>query len=76
MGDTPRRNEVSEESGKILVDEKQYEAQRAALREVRGLLDRIEAEEKKGRKLQRAVFVVVAALLALGALYFAQLLAR
>ena len=60
----------------ILVEEEQREAERAALRNVRGLLDRIEAEEEKGRKLRRAVFVVAAVLLALGALYFVQLLGR
>jgi uncharacterized membrane protein YqjE len=60
----------------VLVDEEQREAERAALRNVRGLLDRIEAEEEKGRKLQRAVLVAVAVLLALGALYFVQLLGR
>jgi hypothetical protein len=60
----------------ILVEEEQREAERAALRNVRGLLDRIEAEEEKGRKLRRAVFVAAAVLLALGALYFVQLLGR
>jgi hypothetical protein len=60
----------------ILVEEEQREAERAALRNVRGLLDRIEAEEEKGRKLRRAVLVAVAVLLALGALYFVQLLGR
>jgi hypothetical protein len=58
----------------ILVDEEQRETERAALRNVRGLLDRIEAEEEKGRKLLRAVLVAAGVLLILGALFFAQLL--
>jgi hypothetical protein len=58
----------------IRVDEEQREAERAALRNVRGLLDRIEAEEEKGRKLLRAVLLAAGVLLVLGALFFAQLL--
>jgi len=58
----------------ILVDEEQRETERAALRNVRGLLDRIEAEEEKGRKLLRAVLLAAGVLLVLGALFFAQLL--
>jgi hypothetical protein len=67
---------VSEESGRIPVDERQRAAEREALRNVRGLLDRIEAEEKKGRKLQRAVFIACGALLVAGALVLLQLFVR
>jgi hypothetical protein len=67
---------VSEDARKILVDEKQYASEREALRNVRGLLDRIQEEEEKGRKLRRAVFVVVGALLVLGVLFFIQLFSR
>lgn len=67
---------MSAEGREILVDEQQREAERAALRNVRGLLDRIEAEERKGRKLQRAVLAAAAVLLLVGALFFVQLLSR
>jgi hypothetical protein len=67
---------VSEEARKILVDEKQHATEREALRNVRGLLDRIQEEEEKGRKLQRAVFIVVGVLLVVGALFFLQLFSR
>jgi hypothetical protein len=67
---------VSEEAGKILVDEKQHQTEREALRNVRGLLDRIQEEEEKGRKLRRAVFVVAGALLAVGVLFCLNLFIR
>lgn len=67
---------MSEEARKILVDEKQQATEREALRNVRGLLDRIQEEEEKGRKLQRAVFIVVGVLLVVGALFFLQLFSR
>jgi hypothetical protein len=67
---------VGEEARKILVDEKQYASEREALRNVRGLLDRIRQEEEKGRKLRRVVFIAVGLLLVVGALFFLRLLSR
>ena len=67
---------MSEDDRRILVDEKQHATEREALRNVRGLLDRIQEEEEKGRKLQRAVFIVVGVLLVVGALFFLQLFSR
>ena len=59
------------EGREIPVDEKQREAERNALRNVRGTLDSIDKEERNARRLRRVAFIVVVALLALLVAYFA-----
>ena len=59
------------EGGRISADEKRREAERSALRGVRGALDDIEREEHKTRRLRRAVFVIAGVLLVIFIAYFA-----
>jgi uncharacterized membrane protein YqjE len=60
----------------ILVGEKQREAERGALRDVRTALDGIEREEDKARRLRRAMFAVAGVLALLGLLFLAHLLLK
>jgi hypothetical protein len=60
----------------ILVDEKQRTAERAALKNVRGVLDRMSEEEIARRRSLRRVIAFVAALVAVGAVLLAGLLWR
>jgi hypothetical protein len=67
---------MSPQDKEILVGEQQREAERAALRDVRGALDGIEREEGKTRRLRRAMFAIVGVLALLGVLFFAHLLLK
>ena len=67
---------MSEPGREIFVDEKQREAERAALRNVRGTLDRMNQEEIEQRRRLRTVLAIVGALAVLGLLYLYSLLAR
>jgi hypothetical protein len=67
---------MSKPDREILVGEKQREAERGALRGVRGALDGIEREEDKTRRLRRAMFAVAGVLALLGLLFFGHLLLK
>ena len=67
---------MSDNDREILVDEKQREAERSALKRVRGVLDGIDKEERDARRLRRVVFVVAVALLVLLVVYFTPVLMK
>jgi len=62
---------VSASGREVLVDEKQREAERAALRKVRGKLDEIGADESRQRMLLKRVAVAVIGVVLAGVGYLA-----
>ena len=51
---------MSDTSKEILVSEQQREAERSALRKVRGVLDKVGEEELAARRLRRRIFIIIA----------------
>ena len=67
---------MSEAGREILVDEKQREAERDALRKVRGAIDGIESQEQRVQRVRRSMVMVAGALAVLPVLLIAMLVGR
>lgn len=67
---------MSEAGREILVDEKQREAERDALRKVRGALDGIESQERRVHRVRRRIYGVAGALAVLLVLLITMLIGR